>query len=112
MDFVCAWCGSSGENTSVNSCSCAVTIQVYSYCTTIVISAVETCQVAVLHNDLATALDAAGKHIDAEYHVRASLAIMTDPCTIDSDSDVEYSVRVYYNLGVILSHQGKKYIYT
>jgi tetratricopeptide (TPR) repeat protein len=64
-------------------------------------------QVAVLHNDLATALDAGGKHNEAEYHARASLAIMSDACVTDSDVDVECFARVYYNLGMILSHQGK-----
>ena len=61
----------------------------------------------MLHNDLATALDAGGKHNEAEYHARASLAIMSDACAKDSDVDMEYCVRVYYNLGIILSHQGK-----
>ena len=62
----------------------------------------------MLHNDLATALDAGGKHNDAEYHARASLAIMSDACVTDSDVDVECFARVYYNLGMILSHQGKR----
>ena len=64
----------------------------------------------MLHNDLATALDAGGKHSEAEYHARTSLTIMSDACAKESDVDVEYCVRVYYNLGIILSHQGKNII--
>ena len=63
-------------------------------------------QVAVLHNDLATALDGSGRHSEAENHAHASLEIMTDSHATDTDIDMEYFARVYYNLGIILSHEG------
>ena len=66
----------------------------------------------MLHNDLATALDAGGKHSEAEYHTHTSLTIMSDACANESDVDVEYCVPVYCNLGIILSHQGKTTIKT
>lgn len=63
-----------------------------------------TLQVAVLHNDLATALDGSGEFADAEYHARTSLEIMSRSHT--AEPDAEYLARVYYNLGMILNHQG------
>ena len=63
-------------------------------------------QVAVLHNDLATALDAHGQYSQAETHARTSLEIMSQAHVTDSGSDKEYFMRVHYNLGMILAHQG------
>ena len=60
-------------------------------------------QVGVLHNDLATALDGAGQFSDAESHARTSLGILSGS---HDDSTTEHQGRVYYNLGMILSHQG------
>ena len=67
-------------------------------------------QVAILHNDLATALDGSGAYRDAESHVRTSLEIMSGSHT--TDADAEYLTRVYYNLGMVLHHQGEKIYYT
>ena len=68
-------------------------------------------QVAVMHNDLATALDAHGQYTQAEYHAQASLDIMSHSHAVHTAAvDVESWARVYYNLGMILSHQGI-YIY-
>lgn len=61
----------------------------------------------MLHNDLATALDGNGRHSEAEDHARASLDIMSDSQATDTNVDIEYFARVYYNLGMILTHQGK-----
>lgn len=66
-------------------------------------------QVAVLHNDLATALDAHGQYSQAESHARTSLEIMSQAHVTDSGSDKEYFMRVHYNLGMILVHQGNPY---
>lgn len=60
----------------------------------------------MLHNDLATALDGNGKLSEAESHARACLDIMSNPQATDINVDVEYLARVYYNLGMILTHQG------
>lgn len=62
----------------------------------------------MLHNDLATALDGNGRYSEAEEHARASLDIMSDFQATDTDVDIEYFARVYYNLGMILTHQGKR----
>ena len=62
-------------------------------------------QVGVLHNDLATALDGGGQLLsDAESHARTSLEILSQSRSRDTE---EYLARVYYNLGMILSHQGQ-----
>lgn len=68
-------------------------------------------QVAVLHNDLATALDAHGQYDQAESHARASLEIMSQARVADSSGDKEYFMRVHYNLGMILIHQGNSLHY-
>ena len=56
-----------------------------------------------MHNDLATALDGYGEYDDAESHARTSLEIMSHSHSTDG---MEYVVRTYYNLGLILLHQG------
>lgn len=60
-------------------------------------------QVAVLHNDLATALEVAGEYGEAERHITKSLEIAGSV----SDKDIaEFMAMFYYNLGMILVHQG------
>ena len=60
-------------------------------------------QVAVLHNDLATALEVAGEYGEAERHITKSLEIAGSV----SDKDIaEFMAMFYYNLGMILSRQG------
>lgn len=71
------------------------------------IKGVNSPQIAVLHNDLATALDGNGKYSEAEDHAQASLDIMSHSQVTDTDVDIEYFARVYYNLGMILTHQGR-----
>ncbi len=65
-------------------------------------------QVAVLHNDLATALDRCELYTEAESHVRQSLELAA---TLGSNQDVmEATVTFQYNLGLILLHQGMQVI--
>ena len=66
-------------------------------------------QVGALHNDLATALDGAGQLSNAESHARTSLEILSQ--SHSRDTAAEYLTRVYYNLGMILSHQGQFLFY-
>lgn len=58
---------------------------------------------AVLHNDLATALEVAGEYGEAERHITKSLEIAGSI----SDKDIaEFMAMFYYNLGMILARQG------
>lgn len=61
-------------------------------------------QVAVLHNDLATSLDRLDQCVDAEAHVRQSLEIAG---TLKGQDIAEHMAIFYYNLSMILAHQGK-----
>ncbi len=62
-------------------------------------------QVAVLHNDIATALDRLDQGSEAEEHVRRSLDIAA---SLEADENVAESLVTFqYNLGLILLHQGE-----
>ena len=61
-------------------------------------------QVAVLHNDLATALEMAGEYVEAEKHVAESLEVAG---SVSGGGNIaEHLAMFYYNLGTILSRQG------
>ena len=61
-------------------------------------------QVAVLCNDLATALDRVGRFSEAESLVNDSLEIVS---AVGSGPEAaEYLATFYYNLGAILTHRG------
>lgn len=60
-------------------------------------------QVAVLHNDLATALEMAGEYVEAEKHVAESLEVAD---SVGGANISEHLATFYYNLGTILSRQG------
>ena len=60
----------------------------------------------MVHNDLATALDAGGEYGQAEFHARSSIEIMLRAQAEGSSVDTEHLTRVYYNLGNILIHNG------
>lgn len=60
-------------------------------------------QVAVLHNDLATALEMAGDYVEAERHVTESLEMAG---SVSGGNIAEHLATFYYNLGTILSRQG------
>ena len=58
---------------------------------------------AVLHNDLATSLDRLDQFVDAEAHVKQSLEIAG---ALRGQDVAEHTAIFYYNLAVILTHQG------
>lgn len=58
---------------------------------------------AVLHNDLATALEMAGEYVEAERHVTKSLETVG---SVGGGNTAEHLATLYYNLGTILSRQG------
>ena len=58
---------------------------------------------AVLHNDLATALEMAGEYVEAERHVTKSLETAG---SVGGGNIAEHLAIFYYNLGTILSCQG------
>ena len=59
---------------------------------------------AVLHNDLATAVDSVGDHTQAEHLVRKSIEITE---SLEGVDDVlEHLVTYYCNLATIQSHNG------
>ena len=60
-------------------------------------------QVAVLHNDLATALEMAGEYGEAERHVTESLEIAG---SVSDKDTAEFMATFYYNLGTFQSRQG------